>query len=176
MIPKNYVLKYERKVISKKVDEVAKKLNKYIKDNHYEDKSIIIMPILTGALFFASDFIKKLNFKSEIECIRVSSYDKNTRRAGVKIIGKNKGFKNKVVILMDDICDSGHTLKCLSEYLAKNGAFETISVVCIDRKVDDKVHNPNFSCIKDKSKSWFVGYGMDDCQLWRQFPDIYVIK
>ena len=115
MIPKNYVLKYERKVILKKVNEVAKKINKYIKDNDYKDKEIIVMPILTGAFFFASDLIKKLKFRFKIEFIHVSSYYKNTRSGGVKIIGKSIEFKDKVVILIDDICDSGHTLKSLFE-------------------------------------------------------------
>ncbi len=175
MKPENYILKYDEKYINNAISNVANDINNFIEKNSLEKNDILILPILKGAMCFATDLMKKLNFKFEVDFLKASSYHNNKQTSEVLVDLECVSVKNKIVILIDDICDSGKTLKELEEIILKNGATKVYTAVLLKRTISS-AYTPTWVGILDESGDWFVGFGMDDCQKWRQLPQIYVIK
>ena len=102
---------YTQNDLNNRMDEMAAELNK-----KYKNEEPIIVPVLNGAMIFASDMIKRLSFKLTIEPIKASSYEGSQSTGKVKITQDIKSdVTNRPVIFMEDIIDTGRTLQALSE-------------------------------------------------------------
>ncbi|MDN5584561.1 MAG: hypoxanthine phosphoribosyltransferase, partial [Lactobacillus sp.] len=109
---------FTQEQLNKRMDEMAERLNK-----KYAGQEPIVIPVLNGAMLFASDMIKKLTFKLTIDPIRASSYAGAASTGKVKIVQDIKSnVNNRPVIFMEDIIDTGRTLKALTEVMRKRGA------------------------------------------------------
>lgn len=84
--------------------------------------------------------------------------------------------KGRVVLVVDDVCDSGRTLEALERDLMERGAREVRTVVLIRRLLDRPSFVPCWIGFEYKGPEWFVGYGMDDGQRWRNLPAVHIIK
>ena len=118
---------FDQDQLNKRMDEMAARLNK-----KYEGQEPIVIPVLNGAMILASDMIKRLTFKLTIEPIRASSYEGTSSTGKVKITQDVKSdVKNRPVIFMEDIIDTGRTLKALSDLMKERGAksVEVISML-----------------------------------------------
>ena len=118
---------FDQDQLNKRMDEMAARLNK-----KYEGQEPIVIPVLNGAMIFASDMIKRLTFELTIEPIRASSYEGTSSTGKVKITQDVKSdVKNRPVIFMEDIIDTGRTLKALSDLMKERGAksVEVISML-----------------------------------------------
>lgn len=159
--------------IEKKITEIAESLNAY-----YKDEEVLAICILKGSVPFYWDLIKKLSFPVEFDFMVVSSYGSGSVSSGnVKILKDiTNDIKDKNVIIVEDILDSGNTLYTLKKILAERKPKDIKICTLLDkpeRRVRDiKADFKGFE-IEDK---FVVGYGLDYDEKYRQLPYIGVLK
>lgn len=155
------------------VDNVAKQLN-----NHYNtNQPVIFITILKGAIVFASDLMRKLEFPITLDFISATSYGSSTKTSGVVKILKDLDtpIENKNVLLVEDIVDTGLTLKYLKEILMARKPKSLKICTLLDkhsrREVDLEV---DFVGIRIPDK-FVVGYGLDWNEQYRYLSHISVV-
>ncbi len=171
MLEKVEVL-YEETQIQERIAELAKKI-----DSDYEGKTVTIISILKGAVFFTVDLVKKMKTPIELEVMQVSSYV-GTETTGKITVKKDldHDISGKDVLIVEDIIDTGFTLKYLKEYLeTKNPNSVKIAVLADKaerRKVPVDLDYTGF-VIPDK---FVIGYGFDYNEMGRNLPYIGYIN
>ena len=108
----------EQAISEKDLDIKVKILAKQINDKHRDDPTpVVLVCILNGGFMFFSDLVKQINIPIEIDFIRCKSYF--GRKQGDLVVTKDleTKIKNKHVYLVDDILDSGNTMKAVSKFL-----------------------------------------------------------
>lgn len=163
---------YTQSDLDSRMDEMAAELN--VK---YKDEEPIVVPVLNGAMIFASDMIKRLNFKLTIDPIKVSSYAGTQSTGEVKISQDIKSdVKDRPVIFMEDIIDTGRTLQALSEVMKGRGA-KSVEVVAMLDKPETRVVDFHADYYGFKAPDEFlVGYGLDYNGLYRNLPYVGILK
>jgi len=154
------------KVISEKdLDILIKILAKKINDEHRNDPTPVVMVcILNGGFMFFSDLVKQLTIPVEIDFIRCKSY--YGKKQGDLVVSKDleTKIKGKHVYLVDDILDSGNTMKAVTKFLSVKEPKSVTPVVAIYKQNGDFqkilhiLHQPTDSMFDP----WYIGYGMDD--------------
>ena len=159
--------------IEKMVADVAQKIS-----DDYKNSKLVLIGVLKGAFVFMSDLIRKITIPVKIDFVGVSSYGLNTASSGKITLTRNIeiDIKNKDVLIIEDIVDTGLTLKYLIDYLK---SFDPKSVkICalLDkyerRKTKIRVDYP---CHRIE-KGFVVGYGIDYAEDYRNLPAIYHLK
>ncbi|MCD7777909.1 MAG: hypoxanthine phosphoribosyltransferase [Clostridiales bacterium] len=159
--------------IQKRTDEIAEQIN-----NDCKGEKIILVGILKGSVFFMTDLSKKLNMPVEMCFMDVSSYYDDTESSGeVKInLDLDISIKNKNMLIVEDIIDTGRTLHMLMERLShRNPASIKLAALLnknIKREFDIKADYTGFE-IPNK---FVVGYGLDYAQRYRNLPYIGVLN
>jgi hypoxanthine phosphoribosyltransferase len=144
----------------------------------YREKPLTIICVLTGSLMFISDLIRLLPIRLHLDCIGASSYGDSTKSSGVITITKQLrvGVQDRHVLLVDDILDTGHTLRYLSDVIRALRPLDLKTCVLLDkpsrRKVDIKPDFRGFEIPDD----FVVGYGLDYADLYRNLPYLAVLK
>lgn len=142
---------------------------------------IVAVPILTGAMVFASDLTRALWHRGvsiEIMPIRLRSYGVSYTALGAPQLAMalDKRIDDMTVLLIDGVCDAGHTLEQAMAHLREQGAARIASAVIVDkpekRMVDLRPDFIGFSA----PDVFLVGYGMDDGGLMRHLPYVGVAK
>ena len=162
----NLKVMYEEKEIQERIKEVAEEI-----DKDYVGKDIVVVSVLKGAIFFTVDLVKKMKTPIELETVQVSSYQ-GTESTGK--INMKKDLDNSIegrdVLIVEDIVDTGHTLKFLKEYLISKKAKSVKIAVFMDKKerrqVDIDIDYTGF-VIPNK---FVVGYGFDVDEKGRNIP------
>lgn len=158
--------------IKKRVSELARQIEK-----DYEGKNPIMIGILKGAFVFLSDLVRELNIPVEIDFMSVSSYGSSTRTSGIVKIEKDldRDIKDKHVIIVEDILDTGLTLHYLLETLkARQPASLAICTLLLKEGRQQVEITPRYVgfTIPDE---FVVGYGLDYAGQFRHLPSIYAI-
>jgi hypoxanthine phosphoribosyltransferase len=159
--------------ISKKVKELG---NKIAED--YKDKDLLVVCILKGAVVFTADLIRAIDSQLTIDFMAVSSYGDSTTSSGAVMILKDleSNVKDRHVLIVEDIIDTGLTLKYLIENLEARKPASVKICTLLDkperRKVEINVDYSGFA-IPDE---FVVGYGLDFAEEYRNLPDICVLK
>jgi hypoxanthine phosphoribosyltransferase len=159
--------------IMEKVREIGTILSK-----EYQGKNPLVVCVLKGAALFMTDLTKRIDIPIEIDFMDVSSYGSSTQSSGeVKIIKDlNTTVEGRDVLIVEDIIDSGLTLKYLVDLLIHRRANSVKIVTLLDkphhRKVDLK---PDFTgfVVPDE---FVVGYGLDYAERYRNLPFVGVLK
>jgi len=159
------------------VDNRIKELGEQISKD-YEDKSIHLICILKGGVFFMCELAKRITVPVSMDFMAVSSYGGGTESSGIIKIIKDldDAIEGKDVIIVEDIIDSGRTLSHLMELLEKRRPNSIRLCTLLDkpdrRVVDVKVDYIGYS-IPDE---FVVGYGLDYDQKYRNLPYIGVVE
>ena len=159
--------------IARRVAELAHEIA-----TDYLGKDLVFVGILKGAVVFFADLIRALTMPVAIDFMAISSYGSATRSAGVVRILKDldRDILGKHVIVVEDIVDSGLTLKYLKENLLGRGAASLKLCALLDkpsrRKVDLYADYQGFT-IPDE---FVVGYGLDFAEKYRNLPYIGVLR
>ncbi len=159
--------------LDKKTSELAKAISE-----DFAGKELIMIGILKGGVVFASDLIKKINIPMEIEFMAVSSYGKESETSGVVTLKKDVDttLEGKNVIVVEDIVDSGYTMKYLRKLLLDRHA-ESVKICTLlskpsRRKVEIDLDYVGFE-VPDE---FVVGYGLDFDEKYRNLPFVGVLK
>ena len=167
-----------REMISEeKVDERIRELGRQISED-YAGKQIHLICVLKGGVFFTCELAKRLTIPVSLDFMSVSSYGSDTKSSGVVKIVKDldESLKDKDVIVVEDIVDSGRTLSYLLEMLRDRGPASLRLCTLLDkperRVIDVHVDYTGFN-IPDE---FVVGYGLDYDQRYRNLPYIGVVE
>lgn len=156
------------------ITNTAQQLNSYYKNTK---KPIYFICVLKGASVFMNDLIKKINFPLIIDYIQVSSYD-GTSSTGVIHLKKDisEDITDKDIVIIEDIVDSGLTLKYLKEYINIKHHPKSIKICCLlDKKLARKVPlDVDFIGYELLDNKFLIGYGLDYNELLRNIPYIFV--
>lgn len=163
----------EKHIIEKRVAELGKMIS-----SDYADEELLAICILKGSILFFADLIRYLCIPVKIDFIKASSYGKRTSTSGkVKIDDLlSNEIKGRNVLLVEDIVDSGFTIKRILDFFMEQGAADVRVCTLLDkpdrRSADVKPDYSGFT-IPDE---FVVGYGMDFDQKYRNLPYIAVLK
>lgn len=144
----------------------------------YEGKKILVLGILKGAVLFMADLIREIKLPLAYDFMALSSYGASTQSSGVVRILKDleKSVDDVHILIVEDIVDTGLTLKYLKENLRARNPQSVKVVTLLDkanrRKVDVTPDYNGFS-IPDE---FVVGYGLDYNEKYRNLPYIGVLK
>lgn len=171
VLDKKFDLYITNDVIQSKVKALAERLN-----NDYNGKCPIIVCILNGAFIFAADLVKELQFQPEIEFMKYSSYVGTETTGEVKqILGLSKDVKNRDIIIVEDMVDTGYTMKKIMDDFKEKGA-ASVKVACLLQKPEKlKTDIKVDYCAIDIKNEFIVGYGLDYNGHGRNTKDIYIL-
>lgn len=144
----------------------------------YAGRQVHLICVLKGGSFFLCELAKRITVPVSLDFMSVSSYGSDTKSSGVVKIVKDldESLKDKDVIVVEDIVDSGRTLSYLFEMLRDRGPASLRLCTLLDkpdrRVIDVKVDYTGFQ-IPDE---FVVGYGLDYDQKYRNLPYIGVVE
>lgn len=139
----------------------------------YKDRSPLLVCVLKGAYVFVTDLARHIDAPVEIDFIAVSSYGSSTRTSGVVRLVKDldSDIAGRDVILVEDIVDSGLTLRYLRRNLeARNPASLEVVTLIARRSADLESLNVKYVGFVIDDDDWLVGYGLDVAQRYRNLP------
>jgi len=141
-----------------------------------KEKDPVFICVLNGAFMFASDLIKQLDFPCELCFIRLKSYEGTKTGGKVKeIFGLIEDIKNRHVVILEDIIDTGHTIYGLIENLSKKKpASLRVAVLLFKPEALQLAIEPDYVAIHIPN-DFIVGYGLDYEGHGRNLRDVYKI-
>lgn len=158
--------------LQEKIDIVANKINK-----DYKGKRPILVAILNGAFIFAADLVRRLEFEHEIHFAKFSSYEGMDTTGNVEqLIGLTADIKDRDVIIIEDIVDTGTTMKSVIPQFFEKGARSVEIAVLLMKPGKLEVPLDVKYCAMEIPNEFIVGYGLDYDSLGRNYKDIYVVK
>ena len=178
-IPDNFKRIYSKEDIAYCVYKMAGEIRHWVLKTHEkEGQQVLAICVLRGGVFFFADLLKEIPYTVEPSFCRAMSYssEDNSQGSEFRLVVEPAEMKGRHVLLIDDICDSGKTLKNLHEYALQNGAKEVRTAVLIHRNHDDSVYKPNYIGFEYDGPEWFAGYGMEDKNHNSNFPEVYIIE
>ena len=160
---------YSEEEIKNRIKLLANEIN-----NYYNGENIVVLCILKGSFIFAADLIRDLNMKVEIDFIKASSYRNKTYSEGkVDIYDDiNVDIKDKNVLVVDDIIDTGYTLEKILKILEYRNP-KSIKLCTLFNKDERRKVNikSNFYGF-DITNEFIIGYGLDFNEEYRNLPYI----
>lgn len=166
------ILKTETE-IKEKIKQLGEQISK-----DYEGKNPVMICILKGGIVFLSDLMRNISIKVELDFMSLSSYGDSTKSSGVVRIKKDidVDISNRDVIIVEDIVDSGLTLKYLDDYFMQHNPASVKICTLLDKpkahKIDIKIDYVGF----EVGNEFVVGYGLDYAQEYRNLPYIGILK
>ena len=152
--------------------QVAADINARLSNQHP-----LVLAVMGGAVVFAGQLLPLLNFPLDFDYVQVSRYGDARHGGAMKWkVEPGENVRGRVVLLLDDILDEGHTLHALHERVMALGASRCMSAVFTDKQHGKaKPLQADFVGIKVPNRFVF-GYGMDVQGAWRNLPAIYAVN
>jgi hypoxanthine phosphoribosyltransferase len=144
----------------------------------YQDKNLLLLGTLKGAVPFIADLARAINLPLEIDYMAISSYGNSTQSSGVvRILKDLEGpVQNKHVLIVEDIVDSGLTLHYLMDVLRQRKPL-SLRVCALLDKLRERVKPVELDYTGFRIPNQFVvGYGLDYAQRYRNLPYIGILK
>lgn len=162
----NIKVLYSEEQIQKRIAEIAKEI-----DKDYEGKTIVVVSVLKGAVFFTVDLVKKMKTPIELEVMQVSSYEGTETTHNIKVKKDlDHNIEGRDVLIVEDIIDTGHTLNHLKNYLlSKNPNSVKIAVLADKEERREAKVDIDYTCFKIPNK-FVIGYGFDYNEVGRNLP------
>ena len=158
--------------IKERVREVAQQLSKDM-----EGKNPLLLGVLNGSFIFAADLMREMTIPCEVSFVKLASYQGTTSTGKVhEVLGINEDLTGRTVVIVEDIVESGLTMKQMIESLGtRHPASVHICTLFLkpdSLKVDLTIDYAAFSIPND----FIVGYGLDYDQQGRGLKEIYTLK
>jgi len=165
----NFEILIEESQIQKRIRLIGIDLNR-----RFENQTPVFIGVLNGSFMFMADLLKQIFIPCEMSFIKLASYQGTAQSGIAELIGLNMDLSGRDVIVVEDIVDTGNSLKHTLDALAQQGA-QSISVCALLLKPDCLEHSfDNIDYVGfEIEKEFVVGYGLDYKGLCRNLPDIY---
>ncbi|MBQ6767635.1 MAG: hypoxanthine phosphoribosyltransferase [Prevotella sp.] len=164
---------FETSISAAEIQEHVKALAERI-DHDFEGKNPLFLAVLNGSFIFAADLMRELTIPCEISFVKLASYQGITSTGKVhEVLGINEDLTNRHVVIVEDIVDTGRTMKQMVESLGtRNPASVSICTLFVKpEKLQEHldIKYAAFSIPND----FIVGYGLDYDQQGRNLKEIY---
>ncbi len=138
----------------------------------------VILSVMVGALIITGKLVTRLSFPMQIDYVHVSRYRETTQGGEIDWYRKPSiDLKDRVVLVVDDILDEGHTLAAIIEYCRNQGARRILSSVLVQKQHDRKHPEVEADFVAYTVDDRYVfGYGMDYKSYLRNLPGIYALN
>jgi len=157
--------------ILQRVKVVADRINK-----DYEGKTPLFLAVLNGAFMFAADLMREITIPCEISFVKLASYQGTTSTGKIKeVMGINEDLTGRHVIIVEDIVDTGLTMKQMVESLGTRhpASVELCTLLLKPDKLQENL-DIKYAAIKIPN-DFIVGHGLDYDQQGRNLRDIYTL-
>lgn len=164
---------FSEEEVDRVIEEQARKISK-----DYEGKQIHLVCVLKGGVFFMCELAKRITVPVTMDFMALSSYGDGTTSSGYITMKKelDESIQGKDVLIVEDIVDSGRTLKYLVEELSRRNPASLALCTLLDkpdrRVVDIKA---DYTCFEIPDV-FVVGYGLDYAQKYRNLPYIGIVE
>ena len=144
------------------------------------NRDLLVISVLKGSFIFAADLIRAMHdagAEPEVEFIMISSYGTGTTSGEIKLLRDiDNDVSGRDLLLIDDILESGKTLKFVSELMLSRGAASVSVAVLLDKRMR-RTSNIDPDYVGFDCPDYFVvGYGMDVAHAFRELPYVGVVK
>jgi len=168
----------ERVLISEaEIQAKIKELGAQISED-YRGKDLVVVGILKGAALFCSDLFRAITIPAELDFMRISSYGAATKSTGVHrvLLDLDYTLEGRHVLIVEDIVDTGLTIKFLKEYLSQRGPATLKVAALLDKPSRRKVEVTVDYCGFVVPDFFVVGNGLDYGEKYRNLRDICILK
>lgn len=164
---------FELCLTSDEIQATVRRLSKQLSNRLTPDDDVMILGVLTGAVYFCIDLIRQLDIPYTISFIEAKSYSALRSSGKVSLQAIHNSVQGQHVVIVEDIIDSGKTLQTILDYI-KDGQPAKITVVSLFYKpeADQCAHPPDLVGYSIPNQ-FVVGYGMDYDGLGRELKDVY---
>lgn len=170
---KTFTVSITSQTIQERITQLSKIIN-----NDYKGKTPIILGVLNGAVMFVVDLFKQLEMECELSFIRVSSYNSGMTSSGKisSVIGLKENINGRHVLVVEDIVDTGETVRHLFEELQQlKPASLKLATALFKPQALKHPLKPDYIGF-EVAPDFLVGYGLDYDGIGRNLNDIYVLK
>jgi hypoxanthine phosphoribosyltransferase len=157
--------------LQERIDELATRIN-----NDYTGKEVVFVGILNGAFIFAADLFRRIDLKARITFIKLASYEGTSSSGSIKeLIGWNEDLKDKSAIIIEDIVDTGVTLKHTVDNLIIRNVrdIKIVTLLLKPAAYKKKIHIDYIGF--EIPNDFVVGYGLDYNGEGRNLPSVYTL-
>lgn len=172
-----------REQIDRRVREIGEALSRELieavgGDPLLAEQHVVLLPILTGAMVFTADLIRQMPMKLSLEVMAVSSYPGTaTTSKGARLRGAMPdGLRGKHVVIVDDILDSGRTLRLVRDLVLEQGPASVRTCVLLSKSVRRAEEVSAEFVGFEIPDEFVVGYGLDFDGYYRNLPEIAVLQ
>jgi hypoxanthine phosphoribosyltransferase len=162
---------------AKDIDIQTKIIAKKISAEHNGDRTPVVMVgLLNGAFMFYADLVRNMSIDVECDFMRVKSYVGKKKQGDIQIMKDlETPIKGKHVYLVDDIYDTGNTMKAVIEYLEVKHPASISIVSLLTRETSPIPPQPSYHAFTIKDE-WVVGFGMDNEKGYaRNYRDVFAL-
>ena len=158
--------------IAKRVAELGESITEA-----YKGKDLTVVIIMNGALLFGADLVRRIHLPIRIDQLAASSYVNDSSTGKLKIRSELKiPPAGRHILLVDDILDTGFSMKCIREHMAGSGALSIKTCVLLNKHVAGKQFLTPEWVGFDIPDRYVVGYGLDSEEEYRNLPYIGVLE
>ncbi len=176
-LPREFVLTYSADAIQERVQSLSGEVTDWIRRAEaHTGRPVAAVCVLRGAVFFFADLLRACPVSVEPFFCRTRAYSddsKQLERVEADVDGLD--VRGRAMLLIDEICDTGATLQKLEEEFLARGAVEIEAVVAVQRVVEAPKYKPRWAAFVYQGHEWFVGFGMDNDNRYRNLPGMYRI-
>ena len=164
---------FDERTILARLDELAAQIS-----SDYQRHELTVIAVLNGSLMFMADLLRRIPLPLKLDCLSVASYHGRTETSG-EVIFKQVAppdVKDRDVLLLDDILDSGNTLTAIRDKL-ETARPRSVRVCVLLQKKKQRTRCVNADYIGFEIEDEFVvGYGLDFDERYRNLPCIGVLR
>jgi len=164
---------FTQEQIEQRIGELAVEIS-----NHYKDKNLKVIGVLKGSIFFLAELTRRIHIPVKIDFLAISSFSNRSGAPGVVRIAKDldDSIEGEDVLLIEDIVDTGFTLRYLLQTLSSRGPNSLAVCTFLDRTSRRIVQVPvEYRCFEIPDH-FVIGFGLDYNQLYRNLNYVAVLK
>ncbi len=143
-------------------------------EHDYKGKEIVLVCPLKGSVHFVADLMRQMNLTQQVDFVQLTSSENDGVIKIIKDIGGN--IVGKHVLIVEEIIDTGRTLNFLKNRLLASSPASLKIVTLLDKPARREISLKPEYVGKTIDDRYVVGYGMDNENLGRNYPDIYFLK
>ncbi len=171
ILDKNFSEFLTEKEIQKKIEELAVEINRDL-----AGKEVVFLGILNGAFLFAADLFRRIDFPARISFIKLASYQGTSSSGLIKeLIGWNEDIKNKTIVVVEDIVDTGNTLERIVDELVIRKASDIKIAAMLYKPAAYTKKIPLDYIGFEIPNDFVVGYGLDYDGFGRNLTSVYTL-
>jgi hypoxanthine phosphoribosyltransferase len=163
-------------ISKEEINELVKTLARQI-ETDYQGKELVMICALKGSVLFAADLMREIDLPQEIDFVQVIS-SRNPDSKGAITINKDISVNvaGKNVIIVEEIIDTGRTLSFLKNRILASAPSSLRIVTLLDKPARRQISIKADYIGRTIEDRYVVGYGLDEEEVGRNYPDIYYLK